>query len=102
MSTSAPVIALNEATVGTHVVAFQQVLNQLRTAETSYKKTMDDMNSAWLGSSGKNFAEAAGRVEARFAANRSALEQLVYDISGVQKTLTEQDMLNAASIRSTN
>ena len=98
MPVSAPVIALSEADITTQIAAFKRILDQLKTAETGYQKAIDAMYAEWKGSSGKNFAEAAGRVKAGFVANRTALEQLIYEISNVQKILSSQDESGARSI----
>ena len=71
---------------------------KLKDLGDKYKKMMDAMASVWQGSSGKSFAEAAGRVEAGFVVNRSVLEQMVVDVTNSQKSIADQDDLTAKAI----
>ena len=78
--------------------ALRCAADRFNETEIKYKKTMDEMSNAWQGSSGKSFAEAARRMEAGYATYKSALEQIINDVTAMQITMTNQDILTAQSI----
>ena len=95
-------IIYNIPEIAVQTSALQRASGTLKEAGDKYQKMMDAMSNEWQGGSGKSFAEAAGRVEAGFVANRTALEQLIYDISGTKEILSGQDESNAKAIKSIN
>ena len=95
-----PKILLNIPEIASQESSLRRTSGVLKEAGDKYKKKMDAMSSVWQGSSGKSFAEAAGRVEAGFVINRSVLEQMLYDVAASQKALVEQDTVTAKSVSS--
>jgi len=80
------------------VKSLKRASGDLDKTGTKYKKKMDDMAGSWQGSSGKSFAEAAGRVEAGYIINRSVLEQMIHDVTAAVKSMTEQDTMTGRTV----
>jgi len=78
----------------------QHFQSKLKDSEDRYKNKTDNMVGLWHGSSGICFAEASGRVQAGFAINRAALEQLVFDVNAVHNEMTTRDNLAAGAVGS--
>jgi len=99
MPPSAPRITLDYAIVQTHISTLQSACQRLQEIGTKYKEGMDSMSSSWQGESGKSFAEAAGRVEAGFVVNRTALEVLIRGGSGATRFLAQRDEAIGRSVK---
>ena len=93
-------IVLDSPEITAQIAALRSASNKLKETGDKYKKMMDEMASGWQGSSGKSFAEAAGRVESGFVINRSVLEQMTYDVTASQKSLVDQDTMTGKSVAS--
>lgn len=94
-------IELNIPEVEAQEKALRSAADSLDETGIKYLKMMDEMVGAWQGISGKSFAEAAKRVEAGYTINKSILEQMIFDVTAAQESMTDQDALTAQSVTAT-
>jgi len=91
-------ITINIQEIAAQAGALRSASDRLKEVGKSYKKAMDTMVRDWQGSSGRSFAEAAGRVQAGYTINSSVVEQLIYDVTRASRGMVEADRMRSRRV----
>jgi len=93
-------LLLNIPEMETQTTALQNLFCNMKETGEKYKRITEAMASGWSGSSGRSFAESAGRVQGGYMIICMSLQQLIYDATTARRAIMDQDTLTSTIVDS--